>query len=120
MSASKRRSITLLVLAEMAGMSLWFTSAAVLPDMVAEGAITPTRQALLSAAVQAGFVGGALVVAVSGIADRFDPRRVFVMSAIGAAISRFATTAPSGKPLPIPLAMTTMSGITPSASNPHM
>jgi MFS family permease len=87
MHPSKRRSITLLVLAEMAGMSLWFTSAAVLPDMVSEGAITPTRQALLSAAVQAGFVVGALVVAVSGIADRFDPRRVFALAAFAAALA---------------------------------
>lgn len=87
MSASKRRSITFLVLAEMAGMSLWFTSAAVLPDMIREGAITPTRQALLSAAVQAGFVVGALAVAVSGVADRFDPRRVFAISAFAAALA---------------------------------
>ncbi len=87
MSASKRRSITLLVLAEMAGMSLWFTSAAVLPDMVGEGDISQVRQALLSAGVQAGFVLGALFVAVSGIADRFDPRRVFALSALGAAFA---------------------------------
>ncbi len=87
MSASKRRSITLLVLAEMAGMSLWFTSAAVLPDMVGEGDISQVRQALLSAGVQAGFVLGALFVAVSGIADRFDPRRVFALSAFGAAFA---------------------------------
>jgi MFS family permease len=83
----KRRSISLLVLAEMAGMSLWFTSAAVLPDMVREGAIAPSRQALLSTAVQAGFVVGALSVAISGIADRFDPRRVFAVSAFAAALA---------------------------------
>lgn len=87
MQASKRRSITLLVLAEMAGMSLWFTSAAVLPDMVHEGDIEPARQALLSTAVQAGFVAGALAVAISGIADRFDPRRVIAVSAVTAALA---------------------------------
>ncbi len=87
MAPSKRASIAVLVLAEMAGMSLWFTSAAVLPDMVREGAIAPVRQALLSTGVQAGFVVGALVVSISGIADRHDPRRVFALSAIVAALA---------------------------------
>lgn len=85
--SSKLRSIVLLVLAEMMTMSLWFTSAAVLPDMVREGAIGPMRQALLSTGVQGGFVVGALVVAISGIADRLDPRRVFALSAIAAAFA---------------------------------
>jgi MFS family permease len=83
---SKRRSIALLVLAEMFGMCLWFASAAVLPDMAREGAISATRQAQLSSAVQAGFVVGALIVSISGIADRLDPRRVFAASAICAAL----------------------------------
>lgn len=87
MQPSKRGSILLLVLAEMAGMSLWFTSAAVLPDMVREGAIDPTRQALLSTGVQAGFVVGALAVSISGVADRFDPRKVFAFSAVAAALA---------------------------------
>jgi len=90
MAASKRASVTVLVLAEMAGMSLWFTSAAVLPDMVREGAIAPMRQALLSTGVQAGFVVGALVVSISGIADRHDPRRVFALAAIAAALANAA------------------------------
>jgi MFS family permease len=83
--ASKLLSISLLLLAEMAGMSLWFASAAVLPDMAREGAISPARQALLSSGVQAGFVVGALIVSISGIADRLDPRRVFAGSALLAA-----------------------------------
>ncbi len=87
MSPSKPVSIALLVVAEMAGMSLWFTSAAVLPDMAREGAIVPVRQALLSTGVQAGFVIGALAVSISGVADRFDPRKVFALSAIAAALA---------------------------------
>ena len=86
-ASSKWASVGLLVAAEMAGMSLWFTSAAVLPDMVREAAITPERQAMLSSGVQAGFVIGALAVSISGIADRFDPRRVFAVSAIAAGLA---------------------------------
>ncbi len=67
-------------------MSLWFVSAAILPDMLREGELSPIRQAALSSGVQAGFVIGALVSAVLGLADRFDPRRVFAASAIGAGL----------------------------------
>ncbi len=81
----KLRSILLLLVAELAAMSLWFVSAAILPDMVREATVSAGRQAALSSAVQAGFVLGALASAVTGLADRFDPRRVFAACAIGAA-----------------------------------
>jgi len=82
----KLSSMTILLLAELAGMSLWFTSAAIMPDMALEAEIAPFRQALLSTGVQIGFVIGALTVALSGIADRIDPRRVFAVSAALAAL----------------------------------
>ena len=41
-------------------MSLWFVSAAILPEIVAEGGLGPGRAAALSSAVQIGFVLGAL------------------------------------------------------------
>ncbi|HEV8388473.1 MAG TPA: MFS transporter [Dongiaceae bacterium] len=89
-SSSKLLSITLLVLAEIAGMSLWFASAAILPDMVRESGINAVRQAMLSSGVQLGFVAGALAVAASGLADRFDPRRVFALTGMLAALCNAA------------------------------
>ncbi|MTI44542.1 sugar phosphate permease [Roseibium hamelinense] len=74
------------MLAEIAGMSLWFMSAAILPDMLAETPISEFRQAALSSAVQAGFVVGALLSAVFGLADRIDPRRFFAACALSAAL----------------------------------
>ncbi|MEX0344582.1 MAG: nitrate/nitrite transporter [Rhizobiaceae bacterium] len=82
----KARSITLLLIAEVAGMSLWFVSAAILPEMIQESAITPSRQAALSSSVQLGFVAGALISAILGLADQYDPRRVFAISAVCAAL----------------------------------
>jgi MFS family permease len=98
MQSSKLYSITLVTLAEVAGMSLWFATAAALPDMVREVAISPARQALMSSGVQLGFVIGALSVATSGLADRFDPRRVFSLCAILAALANLAllVTIPGG------------------------
>ncbi len=98
----KFRSISCLVGAEIAVMSLWFISAAILPDMVREVPITPARQAFLSSAVQAGFVAGAMTFAIWGIADRFDPRRVFALCALaGAAINAGLLVVPVGGNLAI-------------------
>lgn len=82
MPVSRFHSLSLLLLAEVAGMSLWFVSSAILPDMIREAEMSALRQAALSSGVQAGFVAGALVVAFSGLADRFDPRRIFAASAV--------------------------------------
>ena len=63
-------------------MGLWFVSAAILPDLLQEVALSPTRQAALSSSVQAGFVVGAVISALFGLADRYDPRRIFAISAV--------------------------------------
>src|SRR4029450_4319851 len=81
---SKTVSMTLLVVSQMFAMSLWFTAAAIMPDMIREGALDATRQALITRMVQAGFVTGALVISVTGLADRYDPRLIVALCALGA------------------------------------
>ncbi len=83
----KSRSIFILVVAEMAALSLWFVSAAILPDMLRETAISPFRQAAMSSGVQVGFVAGTLIFAITGLPDRVDPRRVFAACSISAAVA---------------------------------
>lgn len=82
-----KRSVTLLIIAEIAAMSLWFVSAAILPDMSREANLSEGVKAAMSAAVQGGFVIGALVSAVLGLADRFDPRHVLALFALLAAVA---------------------------------
>jgi len=82
----KTRSIILLVLAEVAAMTLWFVSSATLVELQNQIELSPVLSALLVSAVPAGFVFGAIYVAMSGIADRLDPRRIFAFSALSAAI----------------------------------
>jgi len=81
----KLRSISLLIIAEILAMSLWFVSAAILGDMSLEANLSPGTQAAMSSAVQAGFVIGALLSAILGIADRYEPRLVFAFFCIVAA-----------------------------------
>lgn len=89
----KARAIGLLLMAELLAMSLWFVTAAILTDMAREFDLGPTQRAALSSAVQLGFVAGALVSAWTGLPDRFDPRRLFALSAIGAGLANAALLA---------------------------
>lgn len=88
--AGKARSVSLLSLAVVASLSLWFVASAVLPEMLAESPVGETRQALLASGVQFGFVVGAFLSAVLGLPDRYDPRRLFAASAIAASLSNAA------------------------------
>ena len=63
-------------------MALWFSASAVVPSLVAEYALSPTMQAALTSAVQAGFVVGCLVSAFFSLADRLDPRRFIAAAAL--------------------------------------
>jgi MFS family permease len=86
----KARTLTLLVIATASGMSLWFMTAAILTEITAEAGLTAAQATLLSSAVQAGFVAGALAISVSGLADRLDPRRVMAVCALGTALANAA------------------------------
>ena len=66
-------------------MALWFSASAVVPSLKAEYGLSVTQASLYTSSVQIGFVAGALISALLGLADRIDPRRLFMVSAIVAA-----------------------------------
>jgi MFS family permease len=68
------------------------------PDLLAAGLITRGDAAWLTAAVQLGFVAGTLVSAVLSLADRRDPRLLFLACGLLASAATLAQTlvAPSG------------------------
>ncbi len=66
-------------------MTTWFSASAVLPQLRQAWDLGPTGGAMLTIAVQVGFVVGAVMSAALGIADRFAPRRVMLAGAMGAA-----------------------------------
>ncbi len=86
----KVRSVCFLLLAEVAAMSLWFVSAAIVPEMTKSAPISPFQEAALSSGVQAGFVLGALSLAIIGLPDRIDPRLVFSTCAVTAGLANLA------------------------------
>jgi MFS family permease len=74
-------SLTLLIAAEVLALSVWFSASAVLAGLAAQAGLPQAALAPLATATQLGFVAGALTLAVSGLPDRADPRRVFAASA---------------------------------------
>jgi len=93
-------SITLLLICEVAAMTVWFSSSAALPAILAETHLSPFRTALLTSSVQAGFVAGTLLSALTGLSDRFDPRKLFMSCCLVAATANASLLAlPAGSDL---------------------
>lgn len=79
-------SLAVLAFCQVAAMALWFSATAVVPALRESHALGGFAEALFTSSVQAGFVAGTLLSAFLGLADRVDPRRLFMVAAlIGAA-----------------------------------
>jgi MFS family permease len=88
--------LLLVAIAEVFGMSLWFSATAAAPSIAAEFHLQPGTLAWLTMAVQGGFVVGTLLTAVTNLADAVNARRLFGMGCLlGAAANAAITVAPS-------------------------
>jgi MFS family permease len=77
----------MLSLAELLALSLWFSAAAVLPALRREWALGDGGAAALTIAVQAGFITGTLVAALTNLPDVWPARRVMVAGAVLGALA---------------------------------
>lgn len=84
------RMLAALALAELCGMSLWFSATAVTPALVAAFDLGPTTAAWLTVAVQGGFVVGTLATALGNVADVVSARRLMAIGAIAGAAANLA------------------------------
>ena len=76
-----------LALAMVLAMTTWFSASAVLPALRALWSLDSGLSALLTIAVQVGFVAGALASAITNLPDRVPARRVLLGSCVGAAVA---------------------------------
>jgi len=89
-SPSPRRwqALTLLSIAELLGMSLWFSGSAVVPALSSEWHLSPSQVSWMAIAVQLGFVAGTLISATLNLPDIISTRHLFAVSAfLGAALN---------------------------------
>lgn len=82
----KRRSLTLLAVATLLALSLWFSASAVAPQLAASWGLGAGAQAWLTMSVQLGFVAGALASAAATLADRVPARALLAGSALAGAL----------------------------------
>jgi len=83
------RTLALLLvgIAELLGMSLWFTASAVAPRIALEWKLSAGTTSWLTLAVQLGFVAGTLISAMANLPDVMSVRRLFAVSALAGAIT---------------------------------
>jgi MFS family permease len=85
-SSSRWRTLALLAVAELLGMSLWFSGSAVVPALTREWNLSTGTASWLTLSVQLGFVAGTLLSALLNLPDIISPRHLFTLTAIAAAI----------------------------------
>src|SRR5215470_10625255 len=90
------RVLALLAVAELLGMSLWFSASAVVPALRTEWRLSDSAVAWLTVGVQLGFVFGTLVSAIFNLADIMRARYLFAIAAFLGALTNasFALIAP--------------------------
>ena len=76
------RVLLLLALAELLGMSLWFSGSAIAPQLQEQWGLSGSQVGWLSTAVQLGFVAGTAVIAILNLADILQARALFAISAL--------------------------------------
>jgi MFS family permease len=81
------RALALLSIAELLGMSLWFSGSAVVPALSHEWNLSSSQVSWLANAVQFGFVAGTLLSATLNLADIITTRHLFAVCAFLGAIS---------------------------------
>jgi MFS family permease len=80
------RTLLLLAMAELLGMSLWFSGSAVVPALTREWHLSESAANWLTLSVQLGFVAGTLLSAFLNLPDIISPRHLFTLTAIAGAI----------------------------------
>lgn len=81
----QRGGVAVVVLAQCLGTSLWFSPAGAAAGLMARWQLDASGFAWLLAATQLGFIGGTLLLALTGAADRWAASKVFAWScALGA------------------------------------
>lgn len=91
MNPIPRRILPVIAISQFAGTSVWFAINAVMADLQRAVALPAAAVGWLTAAVQIGFIAGTFGFALLSIADRFSPRKVFLVCSLLAGALAAAT-----------------------------
>lgn len=80
-TSERRKTLAVVSLATLFGLSVWFSTNAIGPALEAEKGFSTSDLSWLTIAVQLGFVAGTVIIAVTNLADLINARYVFGTSA---------------------------------------
>ncbi|MDT8862089.1 MFS transporter [Alkalihalobacillus sp. MEB130] len=86
MNRGSWRALTWIGLAVLFSLSLWFSASVIASELIEHWNLSSHLEVWLSASVPLGFVIGAFVSSYVGIADRYNPRNIFAVSALVGAL----------------------------------
>ena len=86
-SQSKSRALILVSFATFFSLSVWFSTNAISSALEVEKSIDESSMAILTIAVQLGFVFGTLLIAVTNLSDLINARTLFAYAAVLAALA---------------------------------
>ncbi|MEK4229215.1 MFS transporter [Solibacillus sp. FSL H8-0538] len=91
------RALVWIGLSVLCALSLWYNASVIAPELIEIWNLSSNSEAWFSASVPIGFVIGALLSSFLGVADRFNPRKVFAISAfLGAILNALLVLVDSG------------------------
>lgn len=87
--------IAIIVIAQLFGTSLWFSPNSAAESLMLQWGLGAAELGQLTSATQLGFITGTLILATSGLADRFAASRIVTVSCLAGALfnAMFALTA---------------------------
>src|SRR5215475_1994300 len=93
--------VATIAVAQLLGTSLWFSANSAADDLRKAWGVGPADIGILTNAVQLGFILSTLLFALTGLADRYRPSRIFAVCALlgaafNAAFAWFSTGVASG------------------------
>jgi MFS family permease len=80
--SARWRVLALLAIAELLGMSLWFSGSAVVPALAQEWNLSESTAHWVTLSVQLGFVAGTALSAFFNLPDIISPRHLFTLTAV--------------------------------------
>lgn len=84
-------TLPVIVFAQFAGTSVWFSGNAVLAELMQRWSTSSPMTGWITGAVQLGFIAGTLIFAIFTVSDRFSPRWVFLLCTMAGALSNLLT-----------------------------
>ncbi|WP_299777355.1 MFS transporter [uncultured Formosa sp.] len=81
-----KKILPLIIISQFCCTSLWFAGNGVMDELILVYQLDPSVLSFLTSSVQFGFIIGTFVFALFTIADRYSPSKVFMISAVLAAV----------------------------------